>query len=51
MLSSQNPHIKQTKANEPQAFQRLNKQMNTSHERLDSLINKSKQFKYKGLAF
>ena len=51
MLSMQNSLVKQTKAKEPQAFQRLNKQANTFHEGMDSSMYKSIQLKYKGLAF
>ncbi len=47
----QNSLVKQTKAKEPQAFQRLNKQANTFHEGMDSSMYKSIQLKYKGLAF
>jgi hypothetical protein len=51
MQSMQNSLVKQTKAKEPQAFQRLNKQANTSHEGMDSSMYKSIQLKYKELAF
>lgn len=51
MLSSQNPTVKQAKANEPQAFQNWNRNMNTAHEDMDSAVDKSIQLKYKGLAF
>ena len=51
MLSSKNSLVKQAKVNEPQALQSWNKQLNTTHEGMDSAMDKSIQLKYNGLAY
>ncbi len=51
MLSSQNSLVKQAKANEPQALQSWNQQRNSTHEGIDSVMDKSIQLKYNGLAY
>jgi hypothetical protein len=51
MLSSQNALVKQAKANEPQTFQSWNQRMNTTHEGINSAIDKSIQLKSENLYF
>ena len=51
MLSSQNALVKQAKANEPQTFQSWNQRMNTTHEGINSAIDKSIQLKSEILHF
>ena len=51
MLSSQNSLVKQAKSNEPQAFQSWNQRMNTTHEGINSAIDKSIQLKSENLYF
>ena len=51
MLSYQNSLVKQAKANEPQALQSWNQRMNTTHEGIDSAMDKSIQLKSENLHF
>ena len=51
MPSSQNSLVKQAKVKEPQAFQSWNQQMNTTHEGIDSAMDKSIQLKSENLHF
>lgn len=51
MLSYQNSLVKQAKANEPKALQSWNQRMNTTHEGIDSAMDKSIQLKSENLHF